>query len=289
MASTNSRPTLRSVSWARWLPIPSPTGITEKARKAGIIMITGASPYRILSALLGRTSSLKNSLMPSARVWSTPKGPTRLGPTRVCMKATMRRSSQMVSSTVTIRAANTPTTLTSMMNTSHTVPLIGAPPRGSPNPSGRSCRRLLHRRDRDPQGRGRPEQGRHGQVGLVGRDEGAAGGDRGGHPDRQPGRALLAEVDLGGGPVGQPEPAGVVGVQLHEGPRGLPVQVGRPGQHRGRVEQQRVGDQVQAVAVALLGGGGQRFAPGRHGGDPLPEPLGLGGGPADAGEAEVDP
>ena len=42
MASTNSSPTLRSVSWACWLPKASPNGITEKARKAGIIMITGA-------------------------------------------------------------------------------------------------------------------------------------------------------------------------------------------------------------------------------------------------------
>jgi hypothetical protein len=44
MASTKSSPTLRSVSWARWLPKPSPNGTTEKARKAGIIMTTGAMP-----------------------------------------------------------------------------------------------------------------------------------------------------------------------------------------------------------------------------------------------------
>src|SRR5215217_1281789 len=276
MASTNSRPTLRSVSWARWLPIPSPTGITEKARKAGIIMITGASPYRILSALLGRTSSLKNSLMPSARDWRTPKGPVRLGPTRVCMKATTRRSSQMVNSTVSIRAANTPTTLTSRMTTSQIVPLIGAPPWGSPNPSGRSRRRLLDRGDLDPQGRGLADQCPKGQVGLVGGDEHAARGDRGGDPDRQPGRPLLAEVDLGRGPVGQPEPGGVVGMQLGEGARRLAVQVGRPGQHRRRVQQQRVADQGQLVVVGRLGGRpgrgrggcGQRFASGCAGGYP---------------------
>ena len=44
MASTNSRPTLRSVSWARWLPKASPNGSTDTARKAGTIMITGARP-----------------------------------------------------------------------------------------------------------------------------------------------------------------------------------------------------------------------------------------------------
>ncbi len=44
MASTNSTAHVEVGELGRWLPRPSPNGITEKARKAGIIMITGARP-----------------------------------------------------------------------------------------------------------------------------------------------------------------------------------------------------------------------------------------------------
>jgi hypothetical protein len=45
----------------------------------------------------GVMSSLKNILMPSTSVWRTPNGPTRLGPSRDCIRATIRRSAQISS------------------------------------------------------------------------------------------------------------------------------------------------------------------------------------------------
>ena len=56
-----------------------------------------------LSAAFGMMSSFSASLMPSARLCSRPNGPTRLGPMRCCMRATTRRSDQMVNSVITTR------------------------------------------------------------------------------------------------------------------------------------------------------------------------------------------
>ena len=51
------------------------------------------APY--LSALRGIDCSLKNSLMPSARVWRIPNGPALSGPIRFCMSAITLRRNQM--------------------------------------------------------------------------------------------------------------------------------------------------------------------------------------------------
>ena len=64
---------------------------------------------------LGMMSSLNASLMPSARLCSSP-GPTRLGPIRCCIRATTRRSTQIVNSVITTRNTKTTTALT---RTSH--------------------------------------------------------------------------------------------------------------------------------------------------------------------------
>ena len=55
------------------------------------------------SALAGVMSSLSIDFMPSARVWSRPKGPLRFGPGRCCMRPMTRRSNQMTSSVETSR------------------------------------------------------------------------------------------------------------------------------------------------------------------------------------------
>ena len=71
-------------------------GITAKAVIAGMATTNGASMKTSLSAAVGVKSSLNISFMPSARDCSRPNGPFMFGPLRCCMKATMRRSYQMV-------------------------------------------------------------------------------------------------------------------------------------------------------------------------------------------------
>ena len=56
----------------------------------------GASENSLASAAEGIKSSLSRFLMPSASHWRMPCGPTRFGPTRDCMRAQTRRSSQLV-------------------------------------------------------------------------------------------------------------------------------------------------------------------------------------------------
>src|SRR5438093_1578470 len=84
MARTHRIPTFRSAIWnGTWRPnsvTPVPNGITAKARNAGIMAMTGARRYTGRSARVGVIPSLKNSLIPSARVISTPRGPARIGP-----------------------------------------------------------------------------------------------------------------------------------------------------------------------------------------------------------------
>ena len=75
-----------------------PSGITENATKAGITASTGASTKTTLSAAFGVMSSLSASFTPSARLCSRPKGPCMFGPIRCCMRATTRRSHQMLNS-----------------------------------------------------------------------------------------------------------------------------------------------------------------------------------------------
>ncbi len=122
MASTNSTPMLRSAPTSVISRSPMwkerPMGTTMKVRKAGMIARVGASRYMPSSTLLGVTCSLKNSLRPSATVCSTPNGPARSGPTRLCMSATILRSPHTSSSTTTTSRAKTATTLASAISTS---------------------------------------------------------------------------------------------------------------------------------------------------------------------------
>ncbi len=63
----------------------SPKGITAHTRNDGMKISAGASMNTNFSALAGVRSSLAKSLRTSAMGWSTPRGPTRLGPIRTCM------------------------------------------------------------------------------------------------------------------------------------------------------------------------------------------------------------
>ena len=79
-----------------------------------------------LSAAFGMMSSLSASFTPSARLCSRPKGPCTLGPMRCCIRATTRRSNQMLNSVSSTRTTKISTAL--RMMTHH----------GSlPNPTGR--------------------------------------------------------------------------------------------------------------------------------------------------------
>ena len=71
--------------------------------KAIVAAMSGARVKISLSAAAGVTSSLSIDFMPSARVWSSPNGPVRLGPGRCCMRPMTRRSNQMTSSVLTSR------------------------------------------------------------------------------------------------------------------------------------------------------------------------------------------
>ena len=73
-----------------------PQGTTAMARKAVTTARPGAATKSHLFAPSGISSSLKKSLMPSATGCRIPKGPVRLGPSRNCMKASSRRSTQVI-------------------------------------------------------------------------------------------------------------------------------------------------------------------------------------------------
>ena len=63
----------------------SPKGITAHTRNDGTKIRIGASMKTNFSAPAGTRSSLTKSLKTSAKGWSSPLGPTRLGPSRTCM------------------------------------------------------------------------------------------------------------------------------------------------------------------------------------------------------------
>ena len=82
-----------------------------------------------LSAAVGVKSSLNISFMPSAKDCSSPNGPFMLGPWRCCMKATTRRSYQMVNSVSTSSSTNANSALSSTTHhgsLKNTVRSIGA-------------------------------------------------------------------------------------------------------------------------------------------------------------------
>ena len=107
IASMNSTATGMSVSCSGVsLPKkidPGPSGMTAKVMKAGTVAMIGARRKTTLSADLGMMSSLSASFTPSASDCSRPNGPCTLGPTRCCMRATTRRSNQMLNSVSSTR------------------------------------------------------------------------------------------------------------------------------------------------------------------------------------------
>ena len=65
---------------------PGPNGITAHAASAGISITTGARKNSDRSACDGEMISLIISLNASAIGCSSPSGPTRLGPMRICIQ-----------------------------------------------------------------------------------------------------------------------------------------------------------------------------------------------------------
>src|SRR6187200_140440 len=112
-ARMNSTPTERSVSCSgvsrsvNGTDTTGPSGMTENATNAAVAEITGARMNTTLSAAFGTMSSLRPSLMPSARDCSRPNGPWYFGPTRCCIRATTLRSPQIVSSVISTSRTNT--------------------------------------------------------------------------------------------------------------------------------------------------------------------------------------
>ena len=87
-------------------------GMTAKDMKQVVAAIIGAMTKTMRSAAFGMRSSLSASFTPSARDWSNPNLPTRLGPIRICINATMRRSPQTESRVATTQITKTITPLT---------------------------------------------------------------------------------------------------------------------------------------------------------------------------------
>ena len=94
-----------------------PNGITAQVRNDGITMITGAIRNTTLSAALGMMSSFSASFTPSARLCRRPNGPFTFGPIRCCIRATTRRSHQMLNR---VRSTSTRKIRTALRITTHT-------------------------------------------------------------------------------------------------------------------------------------------------------------------------
>ena len=73
----------------------SSKGITAQPTMARMKVIIGARTKMTLLALVGMMVSLRNSLAPSAIGCSRPKGPTTLGPLRICIAAMTLRSARV--------------------------------------------------------------------------------------------------------------------------------------------------------------------------------------------------
>ncbi len=91
------RPAART-TWPAMVSVP-PIGTIAKVMKAGMTTRNGASLKTVRSASAGTRSSLKISLMPSATVCRSPKGPQRCGPMRLCMSEMALRSNQIIKMT----------------------------------------------------------------------------------------------------------------------------------------------------------------------------------------------
>ena len=84
--------------------IVPPTGTSPNVTKAGTSTRKGASLKTVLSASVGMRSSFSINLRPSASVWSSPKGPQRCGPMRLCMSEINLRSNQIIKITEVINS-----------------------------------------------------------------------------------------------------------------------------------------------------------------------------------------
>ena len=120
IAITNSTATGMSVSCSG-VSTPNmltsgPNGITAKVTNAGTVAMIGARRKTTLSAAVGMRSSLSASFTPSASDWSRPKGPCTLGPMRCCIRATTRRSNQMLKSVSSTRITKIATVLIRMIH-----------------------------------------------------------------------------------------------------------------------------------------------------------------------------
>lgn len=71
------------------------SGMIANPMKHIVAVMSGARVKTNRSALAGVLSSLSIAFIPSARVWSRPNGPLRLGPGRCCIRPMTRRSNQM--------------------------------------------------------------------------------------------------------------------------------------------------------------------------------------------------
>ncbi len=71
---------------------PALTGITAQAASASTQVTSGASRNTPLLAPAGMTGSLSTNFSRSAKDWNRPKGPTTLGPRRICTAAQILRS-----------------------------------------------------------------------------------------------------------------------------------------------------------------------------------------------------
>src|SRR3984885_3588139 len=90
MARRNRIPILRSA-----ITNPGANGTTANDIRAVATTMAGARTKTGLSAKGGIQSSLVNSLIESATICPSPKGPTRLGPSLSCHSASSRRSTQI--------------------------------------------------------------------------------------------------------------------------------------------------------------------------------------------------
>src|SRR5215211_7069725 len=87
-ANTSNKPILTSAITAQ----SGPNGITEKTMNADATAMYGAKKKIQRSAFSGMKSSFVSNFRPSAIGWSSPHGPTRIGPSRACMNAEIFRS-----------------------------------------------------------------------------------------------------------------------------------------------------------------------------------------------------
>ena len=93
-----------------------PSGMMENERNAGTNARNGAILKTNGSARSGTKSSLKNNLIPSARVCSNPKGPALFGPIRLPIPATTLRSNHTMSMVATRPVTNTTKTFSTTMS-----------------------------------------------------------------------------------------------------------------------------------------------------------------------------